>query len=72
MFLDTHEDQRKRVLDDAKNWWHKLTEKEKNLQMKQGRLFDVDEAKRVGRSRLMGWDQIDLEQYRQKILGNHK
>jgi hypothetical protein len=72
MIKDTYESQRKQVLDEAKEWWSNLTEKEKNRQMTQGKLFDLDEARRVGRARLMDWDQVDLEQYRQRILGNHK
>ena len=72
MIKDKYVGQRKQVLDEAKKWWHKLTEEEKNQQMKQGNLFDLDEARHVGRSRLMDWDQIDFYQYRQRILGNHK
>jgi hypothetical protein len=72
MIKDTYESQRKQVLDEAKEWWNNLTEKENNRQMTQGKLFDLDEARRVGQARLMDWDQVDLEQYRRRILGNHK
>jgi hypothetical protein len=72
MLKETYEVQRKHVLEEAKAWWEKLTENEKTLQMKNGKLIDSDGSRRVGRSRLMDWDQVDLEQYRQRILGNHK
>jgi hypothetical protein len=64
--------QRKHVLEEAKAWREKLTEIEKAAQMKKGKLSDTDESRRVGRFRLADWDQVDLEQYRQRILGNHK
>jgi hypothetical protein len=48
MIKDKYVGQRKQVLDEPKKWWHKLTEEEKNQQMKQGNLFDLDEARRVG------------------------
>lgn len=71
MLMDTYTVQRKHVLDEAKAWWDKLTEIEKTAQMNKGKLIDKPESRRVGRSRLMDWDQVDLEQYRQRILGNY-
>jgi hypothetical protein len=72
MLKDTYNLQRKHLLDEAKAWWDKLTENEKNARMEKGTLVDMDESRRVGRSRLMDWDQVDLEQYRQRILGKYK
>ncbi|MGZ6346468.1 MAG: hypothetical protein ACXWNC_02705 [Anaerolineales bacterium] len=69
MLKDTNKVDRNQVLEEAKAWWGKLTEIEKNAQMIKGKLIDTDESRRVGRSRLKGWDQVDLEQYSQRILG---
>ncbi len=41
------ESQRKHVLEEAKEWWDTLNKIEKNQQIKQGKLFDSDEARRV-------------------------
>jgi hypothetical protein len=72
MLNTSSEVQRKHVLEDAKAWWEKLTENEKTLQMNKGKLIDSHASRSIWRSRLMGWDQVDLEQYRHRILGNHK
>ena len=72
MLKDTYTIDRNHVLEEAKARWEKLTEIEKAAQMKKGKLSDTDESRRVGRFRLADWDQVDLEQYRQRILGNHK
>jgi hypothetical protein len=71
MLKDTYKVDRNHVLEEAKAWWDTLTEIEKNAQMKNGKLIGSDESRRVGRSRLIDWDQVDLEQYRQSILGTH-
>ena len=71
MLKDIYKVDRNHVLEEAKGWWDKLTEIEKNAKMKKGKLIDSDESRRVGRSRLMDWDQVDLEQYRLRILGTH-
>lgn len=71
MLKDIYKVDRNHVLEEAKAWWDKLTEIEKNAKMKKGILIDSHESRRVGRSRLMDWDQVDLEQYRLRILGTH-
>ena len=40
--------------------------------MKKRKQISLDEAKRIGESLYIDWDQIDLEQYRQGLMGNHK
>jgi hypothetical protein len=39
--------------------------------MKKQRQVSSDEAKRIGDSLYVDWDQIDLEQFRQSLMGNH-
>jgi hypothetical protein len=40
--------------------------------MKKRKQISSDEAKRIGDSLYIDWDQIDLEQFRQGLMGNHK
>lgn len=40
--------------------------------MKKRKRISLDEAKRIGESLYIDWDQIDVEQYRQGLMGNHK
>lgn len=40
--------------------------------MKQRKQISLDDAKRIGESLYIDCDQIDLEQYRQGLMGNHK
>ena len=40
--------------------------------MKKRRQISSEEAKRVGDSIYVDWDQIDLEQFRQGLMGKHK
>mgnify|MGYP006360090897 FL=1 len=40
--------------------------------MKKQKQISLDKAKRIGESLYIDWDQIDLEQYRQGLMGNHK
>jgi hypothetical protein len=43
-----------------------------NYQMKKRKQISSDEAKRIGDSLYIDWDQIDLEQFRQGLMGIHK
>jgi hypothetical protein len=38
--------------------------------MKKRKQISSDEAKRIGESLHIDWDQLDLEQFRQDLLGN--
>lgn len=40
--------------------------------MKKQEQISLDEAKRIGESLYIDWDQVDLEQFRQGLIGNHK
>ncbi len=40
--------------------------------MKKRKQISLDEAKRIGESLYINWEQVDLEQYRQGLMGNHK
>ena len=40
--------------------------------MKKRKQISSDEAKRIGESLHIDWDQVDLEQFRQGLMGNHK
>lgn len=40
--------------------------------MKKRKLISPDEAKRIGDSLYIDWDQVDLEKFRQSLMGNHK
>jgi len=40
--------------------------------MKKRKQINSDEAKRIGDSLYVDWDQVDLEQFRQGLMGNHK
>ncbi len=39
--------------------------------MKKRKQISLDEAKRIGESLHVDWDQVDLEQFRQDLLKNH-
>ena len=39
--------------------------------MKKQKQISSDEAKRIGESLYIDWDQVDLEQFRQGLMGNH-
>ena len=40
--------------------------------MKKRKQISSDEAKLIGDSLHIDWDQVDLEQFRQGLMGNHK
>jgi len=40
--------------------------------MKKRKQISTDEAKRVGESRHIDWEQVDLEEFRQGLMGNHQ
>ena len=40
--------------------------------MKKRKQISSNEAKRIGDSLYIDWDQVDLEQFRQGLMGNHK
>jgi len=40
--------------------------------MKKQKQISSDEAKRIGESLYIDWDQVDLEQFRQGLMGNHR
>jgi hypothetical protein len=40
--------------------------------MKQRKQISSEEAKRVGESLHIDWEQVDLEKFRQGLMGNHK
>ncbi len=40
--------------------------------MKKQKQISSDEAKRIGDSLYIDWDQVDLEQFRQGLMGNQK
>jgi hypothetical protein len=40
--------------------------------MKKRKQISTDEAKRVGESLHIDWEQVDLEEFRQGLMGNHK
>ena len=40
--------------------------------MKKRKKISIDEAKRVGESLHIDWEQVDLEEFRQGLMGNHK
>jgi len=40
--------------------------------MKKRKLISSDEARHIGDSLYIDWDQVDLEQFRQGLMGNHK
>ena len=39
--------------------------------MKKREQISSDEARRIGESLHLDWDQVDLEQFRQGLMGNH-
>ncbi len=40
--------------------------------MKKRKQISIDEARRVGESLHIDWEQVDLEDFRQGLMGNHK
>jgi hypothetical protein len=40
--------------------------------MKKRKQLSIDEARRVGESLHIDWEQVDLEEFRQGLMGNHK
>jgi len=40
--------------------------------MKKQKQISAEEAKRVGESLHIDWEQVDLEEFRQGLMGNHK
>jgi len=40
--------------------------------MKKRKQVSAEEAKRVGESLHIDWEQVDLEEFRQGLMGNHK
>jgi hypothetical protein len=40
--------------------------------MKKRKQISIDEAKCVGESLHIDWEQVDLEEFRQGLMGNHK
>jgi uncharacterized protein DUF5661 len=40
--------------------------------MKKRKKISIDEAKRVGESLHIDWEQVDLEEFRQGLMGTHK
>ena len=40
--------------------------------MKKQKQLSAEEAKRIGDSLYIDWDQVDLEQFRRGLMGNHK
>ena len=40
--------------------------------MKKRKQISTEEAKRVGESLHIDWEQVDLEEFRQGLMGNHK
>jgi len=40
--------------------------------MKKRKQISSDEAKRIGESLHIDWDQVDLEQFRKGLMGKHK
>ena len=40
--------------------------------MKKRKQISSEEAKRIGEAIHIDWEQIDLEQFRQGLMGNHK
>ena len=39
--------------------------------MKKRKQLSAEEAKRIGEALHIDWDQVDLEQFRQDLIGNH-
>jgi hypothetical protein len=39
--------------------------------MKKRKQISSEDAKRIGDSLYLDWDQVDLEQFRQGLMGNH-
>ena len=39
--------------------------------MKKRKQLSSEEAKRIGEALHIDWDQVDLEQFRQDLMGNH-
>jgi uncharacterized protein DUF5661 len=40
--------------------------------MKKRKPISIDQARRVGESLHIDWQQVDLEEFRQGLMGNHK
>ena len=40
--------------------------------MKKRKQISIEEARRVGESLHIDWEQVDLEEFRQGLMGNHK
>jgi hypothetical protein len=40
--------------------------------MKKRKQISLDEAKRIGESLYIDWDQVDLEQFRQRVMENER
>jgi uncharacterized protein DUF5661 len=40
--------------------------------MKKRKPISIDQARRVGESLHIDWEQVDLEEFRQGLMGNHK
>ena len=40
--------------------------------MKKRKQISIDAARRVGESLHIDWEQVDLEEFRQGLMGNHK
>jgi len=39
--------------------------------MKKQKQISAEQARRIGESLYIDWDQVDLEQFRQGLMGNH-
>lgn len=69
MNLDIFADpQWKQIRSEAKAWWSEIIVEERNRQMKKP--ISTDEAKRIGECLHIDWEQVDLEQFRQGLMGN--
>ncbi len=64
--------QRQKTLEEAKAWWEKLTGAEKKDQLKPGKRIDSEKIRLAMHSRLIGWDQVDIVQFQQRIMGKNE
>jgi hypothetical protein len=72
MTKDEYSSIRQHTLEEARVWWEKLTETEKDDQLKRGKLIDSEKIRLAMQSRLKDWDQVDLDQYRQRMSGDNQ
>ncbi len=72
MTKEANTSQRQKTLEEAKVWWEKLTEAEKNDQMKKGKRIDSEKIRLAMQSRLIGWDQVDIDQFQQRIMRKYE